>query len=699
MSLRYLSSANGLLIVPVFVLGLGIGYANAQTAAPSVETYVDQAVPVETPFMRRYEGAPLPAGTLTLDDVLKAHPRKKPPRPPASAASGLMMSKGLKAVLQKLDPLSVPAGTQASKIAAPSNTLTLAPKVAASSKLTKSKTEKTTPSLVSGTPDTAYAPGQAPKTFESTTSAPVTENQLAPASSDTAGDSSCSKDVKKWEKSCSEAGYPSAFVGKISGETRTGCSDGALHDVWVTNTCAPPDVAAPIQKEAAPAVQKETAPVAQQGEIPVVQIENEEPAVQEAISSSIQKEPARIAQKKEKAAGVKKTVVPLARKEVEAAPVVAASSPEQTATTVPIESPAPQEKIASKQDDPCGAAAETMAYEAPQKDLCRTGTASAVKGNGPWAWSCAKDGVESPCETLSLTGETAVAPSQTTQVAKASKTKVAAVSKPVCGATSGQPASTAPTTDLCQEGKAGVVKGSNPWNWTCSKGKKKVSCATMKPAEEAAKPETTKPAEETAKPVPAKPAENVAILAPPVETLSIPPAPSKLFAPRPTPSRIPEAAKVTGDAAPPAAPGLSATSNPVQPPAIRDTLPPAPALQEPAVSAAPHTSGPPLVLDPTISTVLFTRGSGTIEPSVLVTLDKLVAVLQKNPGARISLIAYADSSGSAPREAHRLSLLRALAVRNYLSSKGVSETRVDVHAEGASASTGYADRVDVKPNE
>jgi outer membrane protein OmpA-like peptidoglycan-associated protein len=175
-------------------------------------------------------------------------------------------------------------------------------------------------------------------------------------------------------------------------------------------------------------------------------------------------------------------------------------------------------------------------------------------------------------------------------------------------------------------------------------------------------------------------------------------APSKSFASAPVPSRIPDAANAAGDVAPTDVPGLPEGSEPLQPPAFRDAMPSAPVLQEPAASPDVRIPGNHLALDPTVSTVLFTHGSGNIDESVLPTLDKLVVVLNGNPDVRISLISYADNVGSTTREARRLSLARALAVRDYLSSKGVSESRVDVHAEGANTFMGYMDRVDVKVN-
>jgi outer membrane protein OmpA-like peptidoglycan-associated protein len=156
---------------------------------------------------------------------------------------------------------------------------------------------------------------------------------------------------------------------------------------------------------------------------------------------------------------------------------------------------------------------------------------------------------------------------------------------------------------------------------------------------------------------------------------------------------------ITGDAAPDVVPGLPDGSVPVQPPTFKEPLPPAPVLQESPVVPSSRLPGNHLTLDPTISTVLFTRGSENIDDSVIMTLDKIAGVLQTNPDVRISLLAYADNTGSTPRDARRLSLKRALAVRGYLTSKGISESRVDIHAEGANAAAGYADRVDVKVND
>ena len=92
------------------------------------------------------------------------------------------------------------------------------------------------------------------------------------------------------------------------------------------------------------------------------------------------------------------------------------------------------------------------------------------------------------------------------------------------------------------------------------------------------------------------------------------------------------------------------------------------------------------------------HGAGTIDDASLPVLDKLAFVLLAHTEARVSLYAYASNVGSTPRDARRLSLTRALAVRGYLASKGISESRIDVHPEGANTSKENMDRIDVKLN-
>ena len=65
------------------------------------------------------------------------------------------------------------------------------------------------------------------------------------------------------------------------------------------------------------------------------------------------------------------------------------------------------------------------------------------------------------------------------------------------------------------------------------------------------------------------------------------------------------------------------------------------------------------------------------------------------PGARVELQAFGGAKGDKGSEARRLSLKRALAIRQVLIEDGVSPDRIDVRAMGGVDDTGPADRVDV----
>jgi outer membrane protein OmpA-like peptidoglycan-associated protein len=65
------------------------------------------------------------------------------------------------------------------------------------------------------------------------------------------------------------------------------------------------------------------------------------------------------------------------------------------------------------------------------------------------------------------------------------------------------------------------------------------------------------------------------------------------------------------------------------------------------------------------------------------------------PSSRIELMAYGGNKGDKGSDARRLSLKRALSIRQVLIDAGVNSARIDVHAQGGVDDTGPADRVDV----
>jgi len=65
------------------------------------------------------------------------------------------------------------------------------------------------------------------------------------------------------------------------------------------------------------------------------------------------------------------------------------------------------------------------------------------------------------------------------------------------------------------------------------------------------------------------------------------------------------------------------------------------------------------------------------------------------PAARIQIQAYGGNRGDKSSDARRLSLKRALAIRQVLIDDGVPAERIDVRAMGGADDSGPADRVDV----
>src|SRR5262249_54466787 len=78
-------------------------------------------------------------------------------------------------------------------------------------------------------------------------------------------------------------------------------------------------------------------------------------------------------------------------------------------------------------------------------ELCSTGSASEVVGEGPWMWSCAGMG-----------GGASVSCTAT------------ATADGVCGMANGVSVTAAPTEALCDHGKPSAVSGNGPWRWTCA---------------------------------------------------------------------------------------------------------------------------------------------------------------------------------------------------------------------------------------
>jgi len=93
--------------------------------------------------------------------------------------------------------------------------------------------------------------------------------------------------------------------------------------------------------------------------------------------------------------------------------------------------------------------------------------------------------------------------------------------------------------------------------------------------------------------------------------------------------------------------------------------------------------------------LLFAPGEETLSDDAAEMLQPVVAALDENEDARLQLMAYAEGDSANASAARRLSLFRALKVREYLIDAGIRATRIDVRALGANVDEGPMDRVDV----
>jgi outer membrane protein OmpA-like peptidoglycan-associated protein len=122
-----------------------------------------------------------------------------------------------------------------------------------------------------------------------------------------------------------------------------------------------------------------------------------------------------------------------------------------------------------------------------------------------------------------------------------------------------------------------------------------------------------------------------------------------------------------------------------------DTRPP---TQVAKAEPAPDTSLPGSTRR---SVILFAKDATKPMPSALDQIQLLAGDLSASmtrPSSRIELRAYGGTRGDKGSDARRLSLKRALAIRQVLIDDGVNAGRIDVRAMGG-AENGPEDRVDI----
>jgi len=176
-------------------------------------------------------------------------------------------------------------------------------------------------------------------------------------------------------------------------------------------------------------------------------------------------------------------------------------------------------------------------------------------------------------------------------------------------------------------------------------------------------------------------------------------------APKPRPAPRPKVAKAAEAPSPPADTSgyVSNITGDGQPQGAASlfqygSAPPAPKPKTQVARAEPapaQTQVPGLTKQ---SMILFAHDAADPAQSALGNLKLLAVQLNgamTSPGARVEIQAYGGAKGDKGSDARRLSLKRALAIRDVLIEDGVPSERINVHAMGGVDDGGPTDRVDV----
>lgn len=89
----------------------------------------------------------------------------------------------------------------------------------------------------------------------------------------------------------------------------------------------------------------------------------------------------------------------------------------------------------------------------------------------------------------------------------------------------------------------------------------------------------------------------------------------------------------------------------------------------------PPSAGIDEALNLAARNIFFNSGSAELLPSSFPSLDKVVEILKQSPRLKLSIEGHTDNSGT-PQGNRILSLNRAKAVLEYISSKGIDQTRL-----------------------
>lgn len=191
-------------------------------------------------------------------------------------------------------------------------------------------------------------------------------------------------------------------------------------------------------------------------------------------------------------------------------------------------------------------------------------------------------------------------------------------------------------------------------------------------------------------PKPAPPAAS-----PPTSVTSVAPSPS-VTEPEPPPVATtaptppaPLAAEMSDPA-----PKVSASGVPItMGPAVESMPDPAP---EPIIQPQADQVGslPPEMTNAPI-TIAFSPEEKDLPLSAAASLASVTERMNSDGNLRVQLLGYASSADGSPSSVRRMSLSRALSVREFLMDAGIQSTRIEVRALGDQIESGEPNRVDV----
>jgi outer membrane protein OmpA-like peptidoglycan-associated protein len=174
------------------------------------------------------------------------------------------------------------------------------------------------------------------------------------------------------------------------------------------------------------------------------------------------------------------------------------------------------------------------------------------------------------------------------------------------------------------------------------------------------------------------------------------PAPAPVEKPRPAPApKLASAAPSRPAPTPPSGSVFAGAAGAASQFNALPTISAAPNANPQAASAPPPSGAEGLAMQ---GQILFAHEAETPSEDSLDSIRVLAGRLNGSLGkvqARIELMAFGGTKGDKGSDARRLSLKRALAIRQLLIDAGVSSARIDVHAQGGVDDSGPTDRVDV----